>query len=99
MRTQTKKQNVRVFITVLEPPEGKLFDFIPTTVKELNFVISPAKSTTCQLDPIVTFLLKQCADMLLPIIVKILDLSVLAGIVPSCLERDYSASSQKEKFG
>ena len=42
-----------------------------------------SKSTTCELDPILTNLLKEHISILLPLITKMLNLSVQTGVFPN----------------
>ncbi|KAK6168440.1 hypothetical protein SNE40_020971 [Patella caerulea] len=68
-------------------PEEKLFagssltSFSPTSNTELKDLISKSSSSSCNLDPIPTWLLKQCINELLPIITHIANTSILHGNV------------------
>ena len=53
------------------------------SVKE---IIMKSPSTSCNLDPIPTWLLKKCADELVPIITKIINLSLQNGYFPDSLK-------------
>ena len=59
-----------------------LHSFSPATCDEVRKLILSSASKSCSLDPIPTYLLKECLDVLLPIIVKIINLSLLSAIVP-----------------
>ena len=74
--------------TVMSHPSPPvLSDFEPTTVAELLKIIRTSKATTCDLDPFPTKLLKECLDVLLPVILKIVNLSLSSGIMPSALKK------------
>ena len=49
-------------------------------------IIMKSPSTSCNLDPIPTWLLKKCADELVPIITKIINLSFQNGYFPDVLK-------------
>ena len=49
---------------------------------DIRGVISKASNASCQLDPIPTYLLKDCCDVLCPIIRKMINMSLEKGIVP-----------------
>ena len=63
-----------------------LSEFRPTTQEELKKVIGKSKTTHCSLDPIPTGLLKICLEVLLPIITKIVNLSLCQGIMPGSMK-------------
>ena len=50
---------------------------------EVRKLIMPSKSTTCKLDPIPTSLLKEHISILLPIITKMINLSLQTGVFPN----------------
>jgi len=58
----------------------------PATDTEILKVIRSAKSSSCQLDPIPTSLLKDCVEQLVPAITVLINLSLSSGIVPPCLK-------------
>lgn len=63
-----------------------LSEFRPTTEDEVQKIISEAPSKWSVLDPIPTWLLKLCLEELLPIITKIVNLSLSSGEMPSNLK-------------
>ena len=69
------------------PPHYHLFDgtvidrFTPATEAEIKKIILESPSKSCALDPIPTSLLKYCLDELLPYITRIVNDSLLTGIV------------------
>ncbi|KAI2642381.1 hypothetical protein H4Q32_025373 [Labeo rohita] len=50
---------------------------------ELTVLIQKSKPSTCQLDPLPTYLVKSCLPSLLPIIASIIHSSLTTGIVPT----------------
>ena len=58
----------------------------PATEEEIRKIIIKSSSATCPLDPIPTWLLKQNVDILVPVITKIVNLSLATGEVPSTLK-------------
>ena len=54
------------------------------TSEEIQSTILSASNSSCALNPIPTWLLKQCIPELLPIITAILNTSLKTGSVPSC---------------
>ena len=63
-----------------------LTSFTPTTKDEVRRIIMEGNSKCCHLDPIPTSVLKTCLESLLPIIVKIINESLLSSIMPSELK-------------
>lgn len=57
------------------------------TDEELRKIILGSKPTTCSLDPIPTKLLRQCLDVLLPAITKIVNMSLANGVMPQSLKK------------
>ena len=58
-------------------------DFAHVSEETVLKVIKESASTTCGLDPIPTFLRKDCLDVLLPYITQIINGSLESGVVPS----------------
>jgi hypothetical protein len=67
-----------------DPPSHPviLSNFQPVTHDEVSKLLSQSPATDCDLDPIPTSLLKQCASVLLPTITNIINLSLSSGIFP-----------------
>lgn len=61
----------------------KFREMLEDKVREL-IMQSPAKS--CSMDPIPTPLLKKCVDSLVPVITRIVNLSLASGEVPECFK-------------
>src|SRR6218665_2377383 len=56
--------------------------FEPATEAEIITLIHASQNKQCDLNPIPTSLLKECADLLVPTITKIINLSLLTGTFP-----------------
>ena len=59
-----------------------LTHFRPTTEEEVEKIIMQSPNKSCELDPIPTWLLKECKTELLPILTKIINLSMETASVP-----------------
>ena len=71
------------FIPIPESFDGELFtDFRPVSEEDVAKIIKSSPSKSCSLDPIPTQLLKQCLDILIPIITRIVNQSFEQGYVP-----------------
>ncbi len=57
--------------------------FYLPTLNEIAECVQKSKSTTCQLDPIPTHLVKFCLPSLLPLITQIIHSSLITGTIPS----------------
>ena len=55
---------------------------IPASEEEVREIIQKSPNKSCELDPIPTWLLKDCLDELLPLITDIVNTSMKAGSVP-----------------
>jgi hypothetical protein len=62
-------------------------DFQPATEEEVQKMIMATKPKSCSQDPIPTSLLKECAGSLLPVITKIVNLSMSQGVMPTDLKK------------
>ncbi len=60
-----------------------LTNFQPLTIEDILKILNSAKPKSCQMDPIPTSLLKQCAHELAPIILRIVNLSLCSASFPS----------------
>ena len=60
--------------------------FVPATVSEVTKVIKAAPSKSCCLDPLPTWLLKDCLGLLAPVITSIVNQSLSSGEMPSSLK-------------
>ena len=64
------------------PPPQQLDSFLPATQEEIKKIIINSPTKSCTLDPIPTFLLKECIAELLPIITAIVNASLRSAKVP-----------------
>ena len=71
---------VTQYISTFDPP--KLTVFTQVTQDEIGKIISKSLTKSCLLDPLPTFLIKECIDILLPPITKLVNLSLIEGLVP-----------------
>ncbi len=65
----------------------QLSEFKPVSEDHVRKIILSTNSKSCALDPIPTKLLKECLDVLLPHIVKIINLSISSCTVPQGLKK------------
>ena len=63
-----------------KPPDLSFFQ--PATIDEISDLLSYSPDTSCDLDPILTTLLKNCKIALLPTITNIINFSLSTGIFP-----------------
>ena len=61
----------------------KLNNLIPATSDKIRDVIASCPNTSYQLDPIPTWLVKQCVDQLLPLLTSIINESLTKGEFPN----------------
>ncbi len=54
----------------------------PATEEEIKSILLKSPTTSCELNPIPTWLLKVCIDELLPLITEIINLSLSTAIMP-----------------
>src|SRR6218665_3174708 len=64
------------------PPAASFNVFEPATEAEITTLIHASQNKQCDLDPIPTSLLKECADLLVPTITNIINLSLSTGTFP-----------------
>ncbi len=57
-----------------------LKEFEPATEKEIKKLLANSPSKSCVLDPVPTFLVKECSDVLIPLITNIVFLNT--GVFP-----------------
>ena len=62
--------------------DHELHVFTPTTVKELSTLIGSTTAKSCMLDPVPGSILKDCSNVLLPVITRIVNLSFAEAVVP-----------------
>ena len=64
-----------------------LINFMPITESDVERRVAVAPSKTCELDPIPTWLLKQCSSELVPLITTIINASLTKSVVPPDFKR------------
>ena len=67
--------------------EAMFSAFPPISADDLKKIILDAPTKSCQLDPLPTFILKECIDTLLPIICKIINVSLSSSKVPELFKK------------
>ena len=80
----------------VHPPfdSPKLTVFTQVTQDEMGKIISKSPTKSCPLDPLPTFLIKECINILLPSITKLVNFSLSEGLAPdgfkkSCCHSTY----------
>ena len=88
--------------TVVTPPmciPPNLPRFNKVSENEVLKIIKNSPTKSCLLDPVPTFLLKDCVEILLPSITKLVNLSLAEGVFPQKFRRQLSlASLRKHHF-
>ena len=64
--------------------------------EELLKILKSSPSKSCDLDPILTSLVKECADILITPITKIVNYSITEGSFPNCFKMAYVTPLQKK---
>ena len=64
-----------------------LINFMPITESDVERLVAIAPCKTCELDPIPTWLLKQCSSELVPLITTIINASLTKSVVPPDFKR------------
>ena len=64
-----------------------LINFMPITESDVERLVAVAPCKTCELDPIPTWLLKQCSSELVPVITTIINASLTKSVVPPDFKR------------
>jgi hypothetical protein len=67
----------------LQKNTNYLTDFVPVTEEDIGKIIRQAAPKSCCLDPVPTHLVKECLDVLLPVITRIINLSLSSSTVPT----------------
>ena len=71
-----------MYLDQVLPDDACFTDFSPLSEEEVEKIIRNSPSKTCSLDPLPTSLLKECLDLLVPIITKIINKSFAESHVP-----------------
>ena len=74
--------NESLSVKIHENCTSQLLSFQTVTQEEVSKLIGKAPSKSCQLDPIPTFLVKECLSSLLPFITHMINQSISSGKVP-----------------
>jgi hypothetical protein len=64
----------------------ELHIFTPASEEEVKKLIQKAPNKSCGLDPLPTWLLKECVDELLPMITAMVNASIASGTVPNAMK-------------
>ncbi len=64
-------------------PSVTFSTFKPLSQEEVKKLVMQSKSTSCDLDPIPTPLLKDCIEVILPVLTKMVNLSLQSGVFPN----------------
>ena len=57
------------------------------THEDIRQLVSKAPTKSCELDSMLTWLLKQCGDGIVPSMTSIIDMSLESGVVPGCFKK------------
>ena len=77
-----------------DPP--KLTVFTQVTQDEISKIISKSPTKSCLLDPLPTFLIMECIDIVLPSITKLVNCSLREGLVPDGFKKEVVTSLIKK---
>ena len=61
--------------------------FLPATHDDVKRIITHSPNKSCDLDPIPTWLLRQCLDHFVPLLTAIINKSLTTSVVPACFKR------------
>ena len=89
IRSDLQTRQIQMSENVPELPTAMsvvLAYFKPAVQEEVRSVIRKAPVKSCKLDPIPTWLLKQCLDELVPLVTAIINRSMETGSVPVCFK-------------
>ena len=70
-------------VDVVMPSVASMCHLSNTTEEEVFNIISKSKASTCELDPLPTTLLKECLESALPVIIQLVNLSLLTAKFPT----------------
>ena len=70
IRREIDEYNIEPPVLPSEPTCQEFTNFVPLSECDVRKLIMDSKTTSCELDPIPTDLLKQCVDVLLPVLTK-----------------------------
>lgn len=75
---------------------NKLDEFLPTNTTELSSLTRTMSRKSCILDPIPAVLLRDCYDVLLPVIMRIMNFSLDSSTIPTKFEEAVLTSIMKK---
>jgi hypothetical protein len=67
-------------------PACSLTNFVSATEEEVEKLVSASPPKSCTLDPVPTWLMKACKDLLVPMVTKIINASLMSSIVPETMK-------------
>ena len=82
----TLQSSIPSSVTRPNPTKNTLSSFTPVSEEELLKILKSSPSKSCDLDPIPTSLVKECADILITPITKIVNYSITEGSFPNCFK-------------
>ena len=85
----TLQSSVPSLVIRPNPTKNTLSSFTPVSEEELLKILKSSPSKSCDLDPIPTSLVKECADILTTPITKIVNYSITEGSFPNCFKMAY----------
>ena len=89
LQIHQKQGGVLTSVTRPNPTKNTLSSFTPVSEEELLKILKSSPSKSCDLDPIPTSLVKECADILITPITKIVNYSITEGSFPNCFKMAY----------
>ena len=85
----TLQSSIPSSVTRPNPTKNTLSSFTPVSEEELLKILKSSPSKSCDLDPIPTSLVKECADILITPITKIVNYSITESSFPNCFKMAY----------
>ena len=85
----TLQSSIPCLVTRPNPTKNTLSSFTPVSEEELLKIVNSSPSKSCDLDPIPTSLVKECAYILITHITKIVNYSITEGSFPNCFKMAY----------
>ena len=92
----TLQSSIPSSVTRPNPTKNTLSSFTPVSEEELLKILKSSPSKSCDLDLIPTSLVKECADILITPITKIVNYSITEGSFPNCFKMAYVTPLQKK---
>ena len=83
-------------VTRQSSTKNTLSSFTPVSEEDLLKILKSSPSKSCDLDPISTSLVKECADILITPITKIVNYSIKEGSFPNCFKMAYVTPLQQK---